>query len=361
MPMRFTDDRMRGRTGVRGDQPPSRRESPREATGREEPGGARRRSTRRPYPPVYAVEGPTRGDARTVKPGARLLEDLGGRGVREPVPGKMKSEGAEKRIVRGAKKGNVEFAGERVLRKKAPDEERRSRTGVRILIGAALVASLAALVWVYMFTGVLNVRRVEVRGNRRLDSAYLRSISGITSDTHLLKMDVGSVERAVLAEPYVRNVRIRRRFPRTVILEITERLPIGFLIQNGRYHLVDEEGVVVESRDAPEEGLLEITGVELPILYPGSRVDDQRFREISALLKELPEELLEGSVRVGFAEGEGYYLQTAKTRVIFGGCSEIARKGEIALMALREILPRYGSLQYVDVTFPDYPAVMPAD
>lgn len=237
--------------------------------------------------------------------------------------------------------------------------KRGSRKWSMPLLAALLLASLAAMVWVYLFTDVLDVRRVEVRGNRSLSADYLRSISGITPYTHILKMDVRAVERAILAEPYVLRVEVRRRFPHTVILEVTERIPVGCLQQNGRFHLVDREGLVVESADSRREGVPEITGLRPPLLYPGVKVEDPRFEDVARILEEIPEELRERAEEVGYAEGEGYYLVASETKVIFGECDDLERKAEIALAAMQDIAPRYGQLLYIDVTYPDHPAIRP--
>jgi hypothetical protein len=117
--------------------------------------------------------------------------------------------------------------------------------------------------------------------------------------------------------------------------------------------------LVVESADADREEVPEITGLRMPLLYPGARLEDPRFQGIVGLLEEIPEELRERTEEVGYAEGEGYFLLADNTRVIFGDCSDLRRKGEIAQAAMREIAPRYPGLQYVDVTYPDHPAIKP--
>lgn len=233
------------------------------------------------------------------------------------------------------------------------------RRAIRALLVLLLILSLAAMAWVYLFTGVLNVRQVEIYGNQRLNADYLRSISGITPRTHLLKMDVGAVEKALLAEPYVLRVEVHRRFPATVVIRVTERVPMGYLVQNGRFHLVDGEGLVVESADAVREDIPRITGLQVPVLYPGARVEDPLFKGMVELLEEIPGELRQRAEEVGYLEKEGYFLLAGGTRVIFGEGTELKRKGEIALAALQDVAPRYGGLQYVDVTYPDHPAIRP--
>ncbi|MGQ9537724.1 MAG: cell division protein FtsQ/DivIB [Actinomycetota bacterium] len=263
--------------------------------------------------------------------GGRVTQRHGG--GRKPLP-KAGEKGA------GAKKGSP-------------------RRGFRVLLGACLLASLAALVWVYLFTGVLEVRRIEVEGNRRLGEDYLRAISGITPGTHLLKVDAEAVKRALLAEPYVERVEVRRRFPDTVVIKVTERIPVGCIDQNGRYHLVDRNGVVLESAESPLEGIPMLTGLVVGILFPGAQVVDPHFGDLAVLLEEIPEELREGVEVAGYGEGDGYHILVSGTRVIFGSAEEFRRKAEIALAAIRDLSPRYGPLSYVDVTYPEHPAIKP--
>lgn len=331
-------------------------------------------------------------------PGARRIRRGAGAGASGGRKGKPSTPGADParrdplrgRPAAGGARGPGERAGESFRARKAAGGKRRpalsrgalprkgstaaeargrervkgaaagdSRRAVRILLVACMFASLAAMVWVYIFTGVLNVRRVEVEGNRRLSDDYLRAISGITQDTHLLKMDVAAVERAVMAEPYVKEVEVKRRFPDTVILQVTERVPVGYLVQNGRYHLVDGDGVVVESPDSPPEGIPVITGMEVPVLFPGARLEDPDYGGLAGLLEEVPEELREEAEEAGYTGEDGYFLLVAGTRVIFGPSVDVRHKGEIALAAIREMSPRYGGLTYVDVTYPDHPAILP--
>lgn len=292
-------------------------------------------------------------------------EVLAAGGVKVSYPGdtatRMADQGA--RVARRAGVGERKNKGRAPLAEEVGEGKRGGRGvgprgRVRMLLAALLVASLGAMVWVYFFTDTLNVRQVEIYGNCNLDPDYLRSISGVTPRTHLLKMDVKAVEKAVLSEPYVLRVEVRRRFPHTVVLKVVERTPIGYLVQNGRFHLVDREGLVLESKDQRGE-LPEITGLEMPLLYPGTRIEDPRLQGLAAILAEWPED---NGVRVkeaGYAEGEGYYLLVEGTRVIFGDQSDCRRKAEIALATIQEVAPRYGGLRYVDVTYPDHPAIRP--
>jgi len=240
---------------------------------------------------------------------------------------------------------------------------REMRSGVRpariAILGVLLVVSLAALLWIYTSTGVLNVKSVEVKGNEVLDADYLRSLSGITRDTHLLKMDVKAVESALLSEPYVAGVNISRRYPNTVVLGVTERQPTGVILQNGKYNLVDQEGMILESADARPPGLVEIKDLELVLLFPGMEISGMDFATVTSLLGSLPPALKEVATAVGLKGGGGLYLEGRGTVVIYGEASDLSRKNVIALMALTGLVDRYAAVEYIDVSFPDHPVLKP--
>jgi cell division protein FtsQ len=253
---------------------------------------------------------------------------------------------------------------EHVAKTPAPEETAGKSGGgasaMRIaVLGALLVVSLAALLWIYTGTGVLNVKQVEIEGNEVLGTDYLRSLSGITGDTHLLKMDVKAVEKALQSEPYIASVDISRRFPNTVVIEVSERRPSGAILQNGRYCIVDQEGMVLESEDAIPPGLVEIKQLQLPLLLPGTEISGIEFASVSSLLGSLPSALREKTAVVGLSDARGLYLEAGGTVVIYGEARDLSRKNVIALMALNTLVERYGAVDYIDVSFPDHPVIKP--
>ncbi len=275
------------------------------------------------------------------KGAARGMAPAGGRAAGACVRGEMASAG-----------GNAAGDGPR------PRGRRKGGGARTVALSVTLVAAFGCLLWVYTATGVLNVREVEVRGNRRLDGSYLRVLSGITSETHLLKMDVKAVERALLTEPYVEEVRVSRRFPATVLLSVREREPAGFVRQNGRCVLVAGDGTVLESLEQTPTGMAEIRASGLPLLVPGERVDAEDFLRVSSLLLSLDAEL-EGMVDAAGCSNGALYLEACGTRVLYGDLSDLERKNSIARLALGELGERYGALEYIDVSFPDRPVIKP--
>jgi len=329
---------------------------------------------------VSGTEGKTHM-AKTVRlkdvSGARSLKPSGGEGEniaaessvsitrsaprRKPVsPARELAEPSSHRL------SSLKIKPKEVSGQEVPEELEAKRARKRLspalrktLLVATLLLSLAAMLWIYTTTGVLNVKHIEISGNDRLDADYLRGLSGITADDHLLKMDVKAVEQALLSEPYVAEAHISRKFPNTVAIAIVERKPEGIISQNGKYYLVDQEGRVLEGLDKKPQGLLEIQGLDLPLLFAGQQIETEGFDTIAVLLQNMPDQLKSITTSIGYKEGEGLYLQAKGTKVIYGQSSDLSKKSEVALLALNDLMTHYRAVDYIDVSYPEHPVIKP--
>ncbi|HEX5830428.1 MAG TPA: FtsQ-type POTRA domain-containing protein [Gemmatimonadaceae bacterium] len=131
----------------------------------------------------------------------------------------------------------------------APDGTARPRRrwGRRLLAGLALAALAGAPWWVRPALSRLayfRVRQVEVRGARYVDAAEIVRRLGVDT-THSVWRDAASLERRVAGHPQVVAVHVRRRLPGTLVVELTERLPVALLVGGRGMRAVDPEGNVL--------------------------------------------------------------------------------------------------------------------
>ncbi|WP_375767058.1 FtsQ-type POTRA domain-containing protein [Archangium gephyra] len=161
------------------------------------------------------------------------------------------------------------------------------------LLKAILLTGLTcALVW-----GGIELRRwalssptfllkeTTFSGLQRAAPGELLKLSGLTVGQNLWSLDVETLERTMAAHPWVRTVEVRRHFPSSVSVEVSEHVPAA-LAALGDLYLVDEDGEPFKR------------------LQPGDKLD-------------LP--LVTGMDR------EGYLADEANTRERFRQALEVAR------------------------------------
>lgn len=113
-------------------------------------------------------------------------------------------------------------------------------------------------------TPLFDVDRIEVHdAGGQVTAASIRWASGVHRGDALLTMDEHGAERAIEALPWVAEADVRREWPNTVRISVTERTPVAVLFSGPGLPraAVDAEGRVLRIGDPLPPGLVVITGM----------------------------------------------------------------------------------------------------
>ncbi len=102
-----------------------------------------------------------------------------------------------------------------------------------------LIVALTATLW---FSPLMSVRSVEFVGDGVLSSEEVLAQAGIQEGRPLLRVDTAAAAQRVAGMPRVAEARVRREYPSTVVVSVTE-LPVVFFDSPEGTHLMDENGV----------------------------------------------------------------------------------------------------------------------
>jgi cell division protein FtsQ len=178
------------------------------------------------------------------------------------------------------------------------------------LAGLAVLGLLAVLVYA---TPLLGVRAVLVRGNQAVGADQVRAAAAVPPGTPLAALDLAAVRDRVGRLPAVRQVRVSRAWPSTVVIAITERTPVAVLAAGpGGYRLIDAGGVVFP--DVP------LRPAGLPLLaVPAPGPADPSTRAALAVLAALTGQLRAGLVRLVAPAPTRISLELADGRTVVWG------------------------------------------
>ncbi len=95
-----------------------------------------------------------------------------------------------------------------------------------------------------------QVKQVKVIGVERMDELQVYNIALGEIDRSMLSLDLASLRKQIMTLGYVKDARISRRLPNTVVVDIVERQPAAIWQRDGRLALIDETGVVLAAVDA---------------------------------------------------------------------------------------------------------------
>ncbi len=117
--------------------------------------------------------------------------------------------------------------------------------------GAALVAlDVPAKVGIAAGEAVgdagFRVRSVDVQGIKRMDPRPVYEIALDQKTTAMPLLDVAAIRQRLLEYGWIKDARVSRRFPDTLVIDIVERKPAALWQDEDRLTLIDAEGVVLD-------------------------------------------------------------------------------------------------------------------
>lgn len=157
----------------------------------------------------------------------------------------------------------------------------------------ALVVA-AGLGYGLLHTKLFALEQIEITGAEHLDRQGVLTAAGIKEREFLIRIDEASAARRIERQPWVADAVVERRWPHRVEIAVRERIPVAIAqVSEGKWALIGDDGIVLETGDAPRPGLPNVLDVVAPA-QAGAKLDPK----VSNLLDvaEIMPESLRGRV-----------------------------------------------------------------
>ena len=160
---------------------------------------------------------------------------------------KTEKKQTEKRFVNSAKKKQRKAA------------KRRKLTPFLFVVSVFILAAAVYLCLTMLF----NVDRVKIEGNTLYEEMDLIKTSGIEKGENLFEVDTAYAEDKLYSVySYIEEVEVKRSFPNSVTIKITEAVPFSVVEEADGYTLVSTGGKVLErGLEEVPYGMLSVRGV----------------------------------------------------------------------------------------------------
>ena len=121
---------------------------------------------------------------------------------------------------------------------------------VIIIVVAVVLVGLGATWLVLSHTDLFKIESVQVEGSERLTTDYLTGLIDVEEGTNLLNVDTDSIAERLMSNPWIGAVDIRREFPHTLVINITDADPAATIqidpaaaLGSAQYWLISKDGV----------------------------------------------------------------------------------------------------------------------
>jgi cell division protein FtsQ len=221
----------------------------------------------------------------------------------------------------------------------------RRRSGRRLLVVLTVVVALVGFgSWVVFLSSWLAADTVAVAGTTAtLSTTDVESAAQVPLGTPLIRVDLSRIRTAVAALPAVKTVAVRRVWPHTVAITVTERQPVACRYHDGAWQLLDLQGVAFRAAAARPPGL--------PVLAVDASSPDHLLAQTAEVAAALPAELASQTRRITATTMDSIELHLKRGEVVsWGSAADSQRKVEV----LTALMVNGKAAQY-DVSVPSQP------
>lgn len=229
---------------------------------------------------------------------------------------------------------------------------------------AFLIPMTILVIWLVFnryAANVFQVKEIHLEGAQLVDQEDLLILSGIEQGEALWMVPAGSIEEQLKSHVLIRDALVVRVIPDIIEIRVWERKACLLMANNGRFVILDSEGVVMEVvRTLPEEHLPYYAGSTLnePV-YLGQKVVEKEIHEVLAFWEMIPEEYRDLLYEIEPLKNTwNIYLQDG-LKIALGQDEQLDIKLGLlsGLIHDDELMARYLEIQYFDLSDPEKPVV----
>jgi cell division protein FtsQ len=241
------------------------------------------------------------------------------------------------------------------IRQRRLDVQRRAgRRRLRLLLIVTAAVLLTVGIWVALRSSLLDVDRVRVIGAEHASPAAVVAASGVHRGDAMITVNGGAAARGIEALPWVASARVRRVWPGTVQVTVSERRAVAVTRANATsWAMLDGSARVLAWVPAAPADLFPLEGLGA-VPPPGSTLPAARgLLAVRAALS--PELAARSDALVAVGDGEVELRLNPRGTVEFGPAVDLPAKVRAAETVLASVDTR--NLATLDVRLPASPVV----
>lgn len=215
-------------------------------------------------------------------------------------------------------------------------ERKRKKRNRRIKFFLKLILFIGLISGAIIFaltSPIFNIKNINVINNSEVASDTVISLSELKQEENIFRFYKGSVVDKIKENSYIENVKIRRKLPNTIEIEVEERVTKYSIDYMGKYAYINTQGYILEiSEDS--RGLPIIQGITTKEeeVVPGNRLNNEdlsRLEDVIKIMHSASENGLDGkvtSIDISNKDEYSIYLEGEKKKVHLGDVTNLSNK-----------------------------------
>ncbi len=239
-------------------------------------------------------------------------------------------------------------------RKVSQEEKRRKKRNKRIKVVLQIFLLLGMLVGgiaFAMISPIFNIKNIQVMNNEQINSDTIISLSELKTEENIFRFSGVITANKIKENAYIKNVKIHRKLPSTIQIEIEERkhnYSVDFL---GKYAYIDKQGYILEIAEESKQKLI-VQGIITPEeqVVAGNRLVEEDLEKLEDVIKimnvsqeyELDNKIT--SIDISHKNEYSIYLEEERKKIYLGDNTNLSNKMLYANAIIEEEKEKAGEI-----------------
>lgn len=230
-----------------------------------------------------------------------------------------------------------------------------------LIVGIILFCVLIGL---YLYSPFFTLQNIKILGNSNFTVEQVVTKGEIDTTKNIYLISGKSVENSLMKDPYVQNVRVQKKFPRTLAIEIYVRTPIATINFTGGFAMIDAESNILKiEQDFSNTVKPLVTGIDVTNLEVGTKMDMDE--EKAAMIVEIVANaqstgILQSLTQINVADLNNITMLTSQGIIVLLGEGENLNDKLLQLNQILVDLHTKGiNTGYVDMKYDAHPVYRP--
>lgn len=241
--------------------------------------------------------------------------------------------------------------------------KRKKKKKVRQLLLLVLIM-ISTLITLCLKLPFFNIETIEILGNVNVSKAQINEKSNIDLGSNIFYASFSNSKHQIMKNPYILGVKIKKRLPNKIIIEIEERVAVFYGKVKNTYYILDNRGILLEKRsDIKDMNLVNLIGFNYEKCEVGDLIvaeDDRKINianEITDIINEYRKN--DDTRKITMVDVNNVLdlkVFSGEMCIKFGTSEDLKNKFNKAINIISQ--PEYKNAKgYVDVSFKGNPVI----
>lgn len=166
--------------------------------------------------------------------------------------------------------------------------KKKKRKKKHYLLRFIVLVAFATGMYFFFTSSLFDIQQLTVDNNSHYTEEQVISLAGAKTGENLFEAPLSQMKEKLLADPYMKNVKLKRKLPAEVVIIVEERKEDAAVPYGNKYIIIDNEGMVLRIADQ-EPALTLLLGMTIKNMEPGTPLEVEDNTALTDTLKLLEE------------------------------------------------------------------------